>query len=70
MHARGGFRGAAVAGSQRLDSQRHRRAHMQEPAQGTVQTGLLLVAGASGSVYNRRSLPERNTGYSLPQGYC
>ena len=70
MHARCWFGGAALAGAQRLDSQRNRRAHMQEPAQGAVQAGLLLVAGTSGSVYNRGGLPERNTGYSLPQGYC
>ena len=44
MHASSGIGGAALAGSQRLDSERYRRAHMQEPAQGVVQASLLLIA--------------------------
>ena len=69
VHARCWFGGAALAGPQRLDSQRNWRAHMQEPAQGAVQAGLLLTARASCPVHNRGSLPERNARHCLPQGY-
>jgi len=68
VHARCWVGGAALAGAQRLDSQRHQRAHMQKPAQGAVQAGVLLAAGTSGSIHNRGGLSERNARHCLPQG--